>query len=1060
MHQLAQETVERALQIDTSQVGGAQADLSSALRPASLLELRYVRLLSSLSALSYGLSAWKPGWLARRHGLTLVATSTACAAALATPGGQALAAAGDSDAMAPEPALVRQRCAALAPREAEHEGEDATPGGAAGSTDTATRPGIDRWYVADCARTGVRYVVLQGSDTLDHWRVNLTFDPVPFEGAELGTQVHRGVYELACALYPVFLPLVREHVMAAATDSPGAPPRRLAFTGHSLGGSVGVVLSLMLVARGELAPRHLAPVYTFGAPAVLHDGTNDGLLCALGLDEGAVRGVTMHRDIVPRAFACDYAPLAEVLRRLSAAFRGHGGLAPGAGRQAMYRHVGRLYVLQPPAELRFTAREGYHPLLPAAPGLFRFVAPGGGTRGATARAGPAPSSTAPSTKPCTRPDSLANAVWAFMNDTHPLDTLADPAAYGHAGSISRFHNPDNYTRACGAVLRCAGARLERITDPVAFQKMLADMKAKAEEQRLLAAKREAERAKREGANYKPGASESIPARAADEVEAVGRKVDAQRDYYATLGIESCAAVAEIKAAYKKLALLYHPDKHKAEDAEQQAAIADKFREAAEAFEVLSDERSRALYDKVRDYQGANPGRGLPLLSREEAAMMASGAAELARLRRLGTKHIKHAPSARSVALPLEQLNSGCMKTVTFSRRRVDDHGIEYSSTRSFYLVIRKGSHQGDVLTFESEGDETVDTQPGDLLVTLAAEPHPRFRRSGPKDLETFCGLLPAAQFFAAVEVPTPSGAPRTLCARILPQLLASGGAGGTWVGTVRGQGLFDHDDPWGAPPGDLRACLRYPALRLRPGSVRVAARPGLLLLFGSASDPISGAALGGLLAAQLAHEALTQDLREGEGEGACSVELLDEEMAALESADALVLVSAESGEGSEGGAGAMGVTTPMGRVPAPDLSASPSGARASTPFTPPPPLLLRTLLAPLLARGAAVAGMGGALPLLHSAGVLPWYCACAGEADGGWRGLHREAQRSAVPCVGVAAGAGYRVDALTGEAHAIVAPGTDALVAAASWEAGPGEPQGFEADEDRGFLLALEPGAA
>ncbi|KAL6783634.1 hypothetical protein ACKKBF_B05240 [Auxenochlorella protothecoides x Auxenochlorella symbiontica] len=397
----------------------------------------------------------------------------------------------------------------------------------------------------------------------------------------------------------------------------------------------------------------------------------------------------------------------------------------------------------------------------------------------------------------------------------------------------------------------------KITDPVAFQKMLADMKAKAEEQRLLAAKREAERAKREGANYKPGASESIPARAADEVEAVGRKVDAQRDYYATLGIESCAAVAEIKAAYKKLALLYHPDKHKAEDAEQQAAIADKFREAAEAFEVLSDERSRALYDKVRDYQGANPGRGLPLLSREEAAMMASGAAELARLRRLGTKHIKHAPSARSVALPLEQLNSGCMKTVTFSRRRVDDHGIEYSSTRSFYLVIRKGSQQGDVLTFESEGDETVDTQPGDLLVTLAAEPHPRFRRSGPKDLETFCGLLPAAQFFAAVEVPTPSGAPRTLCARILPQLLASGGAGGTWVGTVRGQGLFDHDDPWGAPPGDLRACLRYPALRLRPGSVRVAARPGLLLLFGSASDPISGAALGGLLAAQLAHEALT-----------------------------------------------------------------------------------------------------------------------------------------------------------------------------------------------------------
>lgn len=42
-------------------------------------------------------------------------------------------------------------------------------------------------------------------------------------------------------------------------------------------------------------------------------------------------------------------------------------------------------------------------------------------------------------------------------------------------------------------------------------------------------------------------------------------------------------------------------------------------------------------------QGANPGRGLPALSPEEAALMRSGAAELSRLRRMGAKAVKHAP---------------------------------------------------------------------------------------------------------------------------------------------------------------------------------------------------------------------------------------------------------------------------------------------------------------------------------------------------------------------------------------------------------------------------------
>lgn len=66
----------------------------------------------------------------------------------------------------------------------------------------------------------------------------------------------------------------------------------------------------------------------------------------------------------------------------------------------------------------------------------------------------------------------------------------------------------------------------------------------------------------------------------------------KRDYYEVLGIENHASADEIKSAYRKLALKYHPDRNPDDpDAE------DKFKEAAEAYEILSDSGKRAQYDR-------------------------------------------------------------------------------------------------------------------------------------------------------------------------------------------------------------------------------------------------------------------------------------------------------------------------------------------------------------------------------------------------------------------------------------------------------------------------------
>lgn len=81
----------------------------------------------------------------------------------------------------------------------------------AASTSSGTKCPSD-WFVADSETYNTRYFVIQGSDSIDHWKTNLMFEPVPFEGTELGIKVHRGAYEAAQALYERFLPLVQEHV--------------------------------------------------------------------------------------------------------------------------------------------------------------------------------------------------------------------------------------------------------------------------------------------------------------------------------------------------------------------------------------------------------------------------------------------------------------------------------------------------------------------------------------------------------------------------------------------------------------------------------------------------------------------------------------------------------------------------------------------------------------------------------------------------------------------------------------------------------------------------------
>mgnify|MGYP004443258465 FL=1 len=83
---------------------------------------------------------------------------------------------------------------------------------------------------------------------------------------------------------------------------------------------------------------------------------------------------------------------------------------------------------------------------------------------------------------------------------------------------------------------------------------------------------------------------------------------AKTDYYEVLGVDKKASADEIKKAYRKKAIQYHPDKWSQASEDEKKAAEEKFKEAAEAYSVLSDPDKRARYDQF-GFDMGNAGGG-------------------------------------------------------------------------------------------------------------------------------------------------------------------------------------------------------------------------------------------------------------------------------------------------------------------------------------------------------------------------------------------------------------------------------------------------------------------
>jgi DnaJ family protein A protein 2 len=229
-------------------------------------------------------------------------------------------------------------------------------------------------------------------------------------------------------------------------------------------------------------------------------------------------------------------------------------------------------------------------------------------------------------------------------------------------------------------------------------------------------------------------------------------------YYELLGVDKSASTAEIKKAYRKLAIQHHPDKGGDEE---------KFKEITRAYEVLSDEGKRSQYDQFGEegIQDGGMGGGNPRDIFETLFGGGMGGGRRQTGKRKG-QDVVHAIKAT-----LEQIYNGASRKLAINRDVIDTseqvttcndcdgRGVKVQIIRMGPMIqqsqsacgrcngegkrykikkereildvfIEKGAVNGQKIVFANKADESPNMEPGDVIFVVQEEPHATFTRKG------------------------------------------------------------------------------------------------------------------------------------------------------------------------------------------------------------------------------------------------------------------------------------------------------------------------------------------
>lgn len=290
-----------------------------------------------------------------------------------------------------------------------------------------------------------------------------------------------------------------------------------------------------------------------------------------------------------------------------------------------------------------------------------------------------------------------------------------------------------------------------------------------------------------------------------------------KDYYSILGVSRNANDDELKKAYRKLALKFHPDKNKSPAAEE------KFKEVAEAYEVLSDKKKRDIYDQFGEegLKGGAPGggggssdgqgftysfHGDPRATFAQffgssdpfAAFFGGGGggpggmfdvemgddndifSQFAGGRGGGVGGMpggafrsqsfnigpqgqqrkgrtQDPPIEHDLYVSLEDVDKGCTKKMKISRLVAQADGSTRKEEKILNINVKPGWKAGTKVTFPKEGDQIPGKIPADIVFIIRDKPHDQFKREGSDIRYTARITLKQALCGCQVTVPTLQG---------------------------------------------------------------------------------------------------------------------------------------------------------------------------------------------------------------------------------------------------------------------------------------------------------------
>jgi len=234
-----------------------------------------------------------------------------------------------------------------------------------------------------------------------------------------------------------------------------------------------------------------------------------------------------------------------------------------------------------------------------------------------------------------------------------------------------------------------------------------------------------------------------------------------QNYYNVLGVDKNATPEQIKKAYRKLAMKWHPDRNP----DDKAKAEQKFKEIGEAYSVLSDEKKRKTYDQFGEegLRGAGSGGGGTHFTFNNAedifrqffgdenpfgSMFGNdfggasfgmgggmpGMQGMGGFSNFGGAQRRQPQKGRTVEhkffLSLEELYAGTTKQMRVNRKRLNADGqTTRQETKTLTINVKPGWKSGTKITFEREGDEMPGVVPADIQFIVGEKTHSRFMRN-------------------------------------------------------------------------------------------------------------------------------------------------------------------------------------------------------------------------------------------------------------------------------------------------------------------------------------------